>query len=136
MEIIGKLEIQCGVVNFLHLHFFNVFTGSGLVRILLVIGNSSSGDDGPEIESFTKLLPGIVEPSAQTKAAVIGMDKYVDPIQDISFRVVGVKGIVAGNLVVGVPVGKFPVIDDDGQRACQNLSVRSAEHTSELQSLM
>src|SRR3546814_341213 len=83
MEIIGKLEIQCGVVNFLHLHFFNVFTGSGLVRILLVIGNSSSGDDGPEIESFTKLLPGIVEPSAQTKAAVIGMDKYVDPIQDI-----------------------------------------------------
>src|SRR3546814_3777537 len=86
MEIIGKLEIQGGVVNFLHFHFFNVFTGSELVRILLVIGNSSSGDDGPAIESFTKLLPGIVEPSAQTTAAVIGMDKYVDPIQDITFR--------------------------------------------------
>src|SRR3546814_16938674 len=125
MEIIGKLEIQGGVVYFLHFHFFNVFTGSELVRILLVIGNSSCGDDGPVIESFTKLLRGIVEPSAQTKAAVIGMDKYVDPIQEISFRVVGVKGIVAGIMLVGVPVGKFQESDDNGKRQCHNLAVNT-----------
>src|SRR5690606_28245974 len=101
----------------------NILPGRHLVGILAVARDSTSCNDGSEIEVFTKLLSGIVKPSSQSEPSVIFMNKYVCTVQGVAIVVMRIKLPIACNLVVGMVVSKFAIVDDNAQGNSDNLTI-------------
>ena len=123
VEVVGELEGEHGVVDFLLAHLVDVFLGAHLVGILVVVGDAASEHDGLQVQLLAQLLTVFVHASGQTKAAVLRMDEDLDAVEDITLGVMGVEGFLARHLGIGVVVLHVVIIDDDGEGAAHNLLI-------------
>src|SRR5690606_39351996 len=91
VEIIGKLEVQGGIVDILELYLFDVLPERQFRGVLFAVRNSPAGHNGAQVQPFAKFLPGVVKPSAQPQPPVIGMNEDVNAIKDITVGIVCIR---------------------------------------------
>ena len=130
VEVVAQLERQHRVVYLARAYAFDIFLGSHLVGILVIVWYSSAEHDSLEIEFFAEFLAILVHASCQTQSAVVGMYEHFDAIEYVALGVVGVEGFVASHLRVGVVALHHIIINNNRQRASHYLVVDDYHHLS------
>ena len=119
MKIVGELKAEHGVVDFLVLDLVDVFEGGAVRGTQEVVGCAACEYDCFEVELFAEFLAGIVEAAGQAHVPIGRAYEHVNAVERIAFGVVCGKGIVSGNLGVGMFISEEVVFDDDRQgEAC------------------
>ena len=130
VEIVAQLEVQHGVVDLARAHLLDILFWSHGVGVFVVVGDTPAKHDSLEIEFLAELLAILIHASAESETTVVGMDKHLDAIEDIAVGVVGVEGLVACHLCIGMVALDHVVVYDDAQRTAYDLSVGDDHHLS------
>ena len=130
VEVVAQLERQHRVVYLARAYTFDIFLGSHLVGILVVVGYASAEHDCLKVEFLAEFLAIFVHTSSQTQSAVVGMYEHFDAIEYVALGVVGVEGFVASHLRVGVVALHHIIINNNRQRASHYLVVDDYHHLS------
>ena len=130
VEIIGELESQNRIIDFTGTYLFDIFLGAHRIGIFIIIRNTPAKHDRLQIQLLTKFLAIFVHTACQTQSPIIGMDKYFYAIQDVSLRVVRIKGFIAGYFGVGVISLYHIVIYDNGKCTTDNLVIDNSYNLS------
>ena len=120
VEVVRELEGQHRVVDLARADAVDVLLGTHPVGVLVVVGDAAAEHDRLEVELLAELLAVVVHASGQAQAAVVGVDEYLDAVEDVALGVVGREGLVAGDLCVGVVALDHVVIDDDREGAAHD----------------
>ena len=80
VEVIGKLKGQYRIEYFFLLYFIYVLFRTNLIRIFIIVGNTSTEHNSFQIQSFAKLLAVFVHTACQAKSTVLGMNKDFNTI--------------------------------------------------------
>ncbi len=123
MKFVGELEREHRVVNGLFTHFGDVLLRGELLGVLVVIGDASAEHHGTQVELLAELLAGFVQTPAEPHAAELGMDEDLDTVQHVPLEAVGIEGVTAGGLHIGVVEPQLVDVNDDGERAAGELAV-------------
>ena len=113
VKIIRKLESEHWVVDFTQAYLFNVFLGTHRIGILVIVRDTSAEHNGFQVQLLAKLLAVIVHSACQPEPTVFGMDKHLDAIKDIPFRVVGIERLVPRHFSVSMIPFHHIVIDNN-----------------------
>ena len=120
VEVVRELEGQHRVVDLARADAVDVLLGTHPVGVLVVVGDAAAEHDRLEVELLAELLAVVVHASGQAQAAVVGVDEYLDAVEDVALGVVSREGLVAGDLCVGVVALDHVVIDDDREGAAHD----------------
>ena len=94
----------------------------------MIVRDSAAKHDGLQIEFLTQFLAVLVHTASQAQATIVWMNEHLDAIEDVAMRVMGVEGLVARDLGVGVVAFHHVIVDDDGEGAAHDLVIHDDDH--------
>ena len=128
VEIIGQLEREHRVVDLARAYLLDIFLRAHGVGILVVVGYATAKHNGLQIELLTEFLAVFIHAASESQPAIVGMDKHLDAVEDVALRVVGVEGLVARYLGIGVVALYHIIVYDNREGTAYYLVVDHYHH--------
>lgn len=95
MEVVRQLEIEYRVVDLTRPHLFYILLRPHLIGILMIVWYASAEHYRFEVQFLTQLLTVDIHSAAQAQSSVVGMNKHLNAIENVSFRIMCVERLVA-----------------------------------------
>ena len=95
--------------------FFDVLRGRHLILIFVIVGYPPTGKYGAQVVLAAQFLARIVQAPAKTKATIVRVDQYIQPVHGIAFGVVQDLIAMTNQVVIGMRVAELLVVHLYGQ---------------------
>ena len=109
------MEGKNRIINFTLPYPCDIFFRAHLIGIFMIIRNTATEHDSFQIQCFAKFLAIFIHTTSQTQTTVSRMNKHLNTIQDVSFRIMSIECFLTGNLCIRMVVLYLIVIKDDGK---------------------
>ena len=128
VEIIAQLEREYRVVDFTGAHLLDILLRTHLIRILMIVRNTTTKHDCLQIQLFAQFLAILVHTACQSQATVIRVDKHLNTIENITIRIMCIESLVTSHLRISMITLHHIIINDDRQGTSYNLIIHDDDN--------
>ena len=94
----------------------------------MIIRNTTTEHDSFQIQCFAKFLAIFIHTTSQAQTAVSRMNKYLNTVQDVSFRIMSIECFLTRNLCIRMVVLYLVIVNDNRKSTTYDLVVNDCNN--------